>query len=445
MSKITPIKFNKNFTPVNFKLNGVSCPVFKTFKDFKASISSDLIQFQEINFSPLIQRKIARKNQNPEDFFEEISSKIFADNKNLNDLKKLLLEGYISLSTSCYNGLLNSGKLNSAVGIKLDKNKNTTRHLALLEQYIRDGVGTGINFTEFDNPTEKIKDINSYFLFRQKENDLTRPPAGIALLSINHPKILDFITLKNDASFDEWCFDLSVIIPDDFLKKVDNDEYISLLNGKKIKAKEFYSMLLNSMLKKGEPGIIFSNDENYICDCCAAVPLKPEEGLTLAHINLSKFYDNKKKTLNYEKLSQVADLLSKALSKLDQNGYIGILGYQDLLDKMNIEYGSKNAIEILESMLKMIKKQVSLYNLKMAISPTGTISRILKVAPSIEPKEGGNYEAELETLKVAQKYMDGNISKTILLNSNATTDDIDMIIRKSFEYKIRGITVFKPQ
>ena len=137
--------------------------------------------------------------------------------------------------------------------------------------------------------------------------------------------------------------------------------------------------------------------------------------------------------------------MSKALSKLDQNGYIGILGYQNLLDKMNIEYGSKDAIEVLESMLKRIKKQVSLYNLKMAISPTGTISRILKVAPSIEPKKSGNYETELETLKVAQRYVDGNISKTVLLNPNATTDDIDMIIRKSFEYKIKGITVFKPQ
>lgn len=438
--------FNKNnFTPINLKFYDMVNPVFSTFDNFQTMLPTDLIQFQEINFSPLIQRKIATKNQNSKDFFKEISKKIFFNDEDTCILENLLNKGYISFSTSIYNGILSNNDLSSAKAIKIDKNKSTASCLICLENYIKNEKGIGINFTEFNNPIEKIKDINSYFLYRQKKGDLNRPPAGIALLNINHPMIIDFITLKNDADFKDWCFDLSVIIPDDFFKKVDNDEYITLLNGSKLKAKKIYLTLLNSMFKKGEPGIIFSNDKDYICDCCATAPLRPDESLTLAHINLSKFYDKKNNTINFKKLNESANILSKALSSLDKNGYIGILGYQSLLNKMNIKYGSKEALKILDTMLKSIKKQTSLYNLKMAISPTGNVSRILKTSPSIEPDTYGNYIAELETLKTAQKYMEGNISKTIILDNNATINDIDMIVRKSKEYNLKGITVFKKQ
>ena len=167
--------------------------------------------------------------------------------------------------------------------------------------------------------------------------------------------------------------------------------------------------------------------------------------MTLAHINLSKFYDTEKKKIDFNKLNKAANILSKAMFNTDKNGYIGILGYQSLLDKMNIQYGSDNALKVLDDMLFTIKSQILKFNLKMAISPTGTISRILKVSPAIEPKNKGDYLSELKTLKVAQKHIDGNISKTIILDKNATIEDVDFIVRKSKEYKINGITVFKNQ
>ena len=83
----------------------------------------------------------------------------------------------------------------------------------------------------------------------------------------------------------------------------------------------------------------------------------------------------------------------------------------------------------------------------MAISPTGTISRILKTTPSIEPNRQTqtDYLDELETMKTAQKYLEGNISKTIELNSKTTTKDVDIIIRKAQEYNLKGISVFNKQ
>ena len=444
MIKVTPFNFN-NKNKILFKAGNTMFSAPKTMKEFQLYLKKDITQFEDINIFPLIQRGIIPNNQKPDDFFKSVSSKIFTDIDDLNLLKNMLSEGCISFSTSYYKGILNSDSLNSALAVNLDKNKNTIQHLALLEQYIKDEKGIGINFSNFDDSLSRIKDINSYFLYRQKEGDIKRPPAGIALLNVNHPQIIDFIRLKNNVDFNDWCFDLSVVLSDDFLRKVDNDEFLTMSDGTKKKAGEIYSALLDSMLKKGEPGIIFSDDANYICDCCATAPLKPDEGLTLAHINLSKFYDTEKKKIDFNKLNKAANILSKAMFNTDKNGYIGILGYQSLLDKMNIQYGSDNALKVLDDMLFTIKSQILKFNLKMAISPTGTISRILKVSPAIEPKNKGDYLSELKTLKVAQKHIDGNISKTIILDKNAAIEDVDFIVRKSKEYKINGITVFKNQ
>ena len=80
----------------------------------------------------------------------------------------------------------------------------------------------------------------------------------------------------------------------------------------------------------------------------------------------------------------------------------------------------------------------------MALSPTGTTSRVLKTTPSIEPSDNKDltYKQEIDTLAHAQKYLEGGISKTIQLKEGATTKDIDEIIRYSQKNNLKGITVF---
>ena len=395
---------------------------------------------------PLMQKGIINKDETLESFFKKISQTFFGDTQEQKDFTKLLNEGCIAFSTSAYKGIINSKKPYSAVGISLNPNNNTAKNLLILEEHIKNEEGIGINFSNFDDPIKSIREINSYFLFRQKKEDIKRPPAGIALLSIYHPKIIDFIQLKNEENYNDWCFDLSVVMPDDFIKKADNNENIAASNGININAREIYLTLINSMLKKGEPGIIFSNNKDYICDCCAAAPLKAGEGLTLAHINLSKFC-NFNDGIDYKKLEKAAFLISKAMSKLDNNGYIGVLGYQEMLNHLKLNYGSIQANELLENILKTIKKEVQKNNIKMAISPTSTTSRILNTTPAIEPSANNktDYKKELMVLQTAQKYLDGNISTTIQLDKNASAKDIDTIIRKAKEYNLKGITVFKKQ
>ena len=216
-----------------------------------------------IDASILIKRKIIAENQDINSFFDEISAKIFSDIKIRTIFSTLLKSGHIALSTSTYNNLDDP---KSAIALEF-------KNLELLDKYIYSGVGIGFNLSNFSNPIEILKQINSYL--KSKEKEVNRPSAAIALLDINPPKIIDFITLKDKRDYENWCFNLSVIIDDKFLKDTNN---------------KIYQTLINSMKKSGEPGIIFSNNKDFICDCCAASELEVNQGLTLAQINLSKFY-----------------------------------------------------------------------------------------------------------------------------------------------------------
>ena len=87
--------------------------------------------------------------------------------------------------------------------------------------------------------------------------------------------------------------------------------------------------------------IIFSNKTDYVCDCCAAKELKSGENLTLGQINVSKFYNQ---GFDFEALKQSTSVLNAALKVLDDNASIGILGYQELLNKAKKKYSSADPL-----------------------------------------------------------------------------------------------------
>ncbi len=410
--KITPIK---SYYPVKFKSYNLKS------------------ENQILDKQVLVKRKIISQNQDINSFLDNISKKIFPDdNISYKTFANYLKSGYISLSSNAYADLNNP---QSAVALKLNPLKSSFENCFYLEKYLQKGQGIGLNFSEFDNPVSEIKKINSFFCFRSPY--LNRPSAGIALLDIYNKNILDFITLKDNSDYKNWCFDLSVIMDDKFLSLADNNSTITLSNGKKIPAREIYNTLLNSMLKKGEPGIIFSNDKNYLTDPCAACALKQGESFTLGQINLSKFINSS--SFDYIKLKDASNILNKALKRIDNNSYISILGYQELLDKLNLKYASPEALQLTSQIIKTIKSAGA----KVALSPAGTISRFLKTTPSIEPKKDVDYISQINTISTVQNLIEGQISTTIHLEKNADITDIDKIIRYAKQKNLKGITVFK--
>ena len=124
------------------------------FQEKQDSLSYETIF---VNKKPLIARGIIPSDKNINAFFEEISTQIFPDSNIHHSLSNLLKMGYVAFSTSTYNNLADP---KSAIGIKLDKRKSAVQHCALLEEYIKNGVGVGINFSELNNPIYEIKKIN---------------------------------------------------------------------------------------------------------------------------------------------------------------------------------------------------------------------------------------------------------------------------------------------
>jgi ribonucleoside-diphosphate reductase alpha chain len=94
-----------------------------------------------------------------------------------------------------------------------------------------------------------------------------RRGANMGILDVNHPDIIEFITIK-----EQECvlnnFNLSVAVSDEFMKKVENDEKYRLINPrngntvKKLRAHDVFELIARTAWKCGDPGIIFKDEIN---------------------------------------------------------------------------------------------------------------------------------------------------------------------------------------
>lgn len=91
--------------------------------------------------------------------------------------------------------------------------------------------------------------------------------------SIYHPDIIKFITAKTEEGVISNA-NISVVVDDDFMKKVANDEeyqtYFDFKDGRKYyntyKARDIFNMIVDGAWRNGEPGILFydrMNDSPY--------------------------------------------------------------------------------------------------------------------------------------------------------------------------------------
>ena len=119
------------------------------------------------------------------------------------------------------------------------------------------GTASGpISFMKvFDAATEQIKQGGK------------RRGANMGILRVDHPDILDFIVCKEVEGVLRN-FNISVGVTDKFMRAVENDGYIDLINPrngksvKRIKARAIWNLIATMAWKNGEPGIIFLDTIN---------------------------------------------------------------------------------------------------------------------------------------------------------------------------------------
>ena len=281
-----------------------------------------------------------------------------------------------------------------------------------------------------------------------------RRGANMGILSVDHPDILDFIALKTDPRA-MTNFNLSVAVSDAFMDAVRDNRSYGLVNPRagrivcRESARRVFDRLVDAAWQTGEPGIVFSDTINRAnptpvlgaieaTNPCGEQPLLPYESCTLGSIDIARFVTGPARALSidYHRLAETVTLAVRFLDNvIDMNRYpipaieartkstrkigLGLMGFADLLIRLEIPYQSDEALKLGEEVMRFVQERGHAASARLAeqrgvfpvfahsrlaergsrrrhaavttIAPTGSISIIADCSPGIEPLYGVSF------------------------------------------------------
>ena len=330
---------------------------------------------------------------------------------------------------------------------------NTVKNMALIEQT---GGGVGFNFSKLRPKGDIVKSTKgvasgpvSFMRIFDTATEVIkaggkRRGAMMAILSVDHPDIFEFITAKQNPTFLSN-FNVSVAVTDKFTQAVKTDSKYWLINPrnnekvKQLNAREIWNLMARSAWASGDPGVVFIDEINrhnptpkigniQSTNPCGEQPLLPYESCNLGSINLSRMVTNCK--INWDKLREtVRNTVHFLDNVVDANVYpleeisaitranrkigLGVMGFADMLIILGVPYDSEEALRLGEQVMMFIEAEAHKKDVEIAeargsfpnfkgstwegkygsfrnatvttVAPTGTISIIAGCSSGIEP------------------------------------------------------------
>jgi len=434
----------------------------------RLSLSENATQVLEKRY--LIKDKNGNPAERPEDLFIRVAKyiaqadlKFEADTKDYEETAKTFLQTMVDLDFLPNSPTLRGAgreihQLSACFVLPIeDEMESIFDTLKVTSLVHKGGGGTGFSFGHLRPKGDKVGStdgvaggpISFMRIFDTMSREVmqggVRVGANMGILPVDHPDIKDFITCKQSENAINN-FNLSVSITDKFMEALEKNSDYELINPRnnevmrKQNAKEVFDMMVKNAWSNGDPGVVFIDEFNKYnptphvgkieaTNPCGEQPLLPYESCNLGSINLSNIVVNKE--VDFDKLKNItktavhfldnviemnkfADPKIEEQTKGNRKIGLGVMGWADMLAKLEIAYNSTEAEKLAEKIMKTIvvagrkaseelattrgefpNFKGSIYDkpgikkLRNAtittIAPTGTLSLIANCGGGIEP------------------------------------------------------------
>lgn len=280
-----------------------------------------------------------------------------------------------------------------------------------------------------------------------------RRSGNMVLLHITHPDMIEFITSKEDENVLNL-INYSLGITNKFMQAVEKDKDWDLVNPRNgevvntVSARSIFELAASYAWRNGDPGMVFLNRINKdnptpkigvleAVNLCGEQPLLNYEACNLGSINLGRMIKDKSRDgqmltgVDWKKLKRTVKIgvrfLDNAISigkyplkkvekmvKANRKIGLGVMGWADMLVRLNLPYNSKEALKLAEKLMKTIQETAHEESKKLGkekgsfknfdksvykerggrsmrnatlttIAPTGSISMVAGASYGVEP------------------------------------------------------------